>query len=231
MGIRRTGKDVEFSKVTASVPHVSNGLKYWNFFDKAGTLARNLAPGGGAPRLNGLPKQNAGYVSFLNQMNVDTGVAETGELTFLIACQLATLTSSLPGAMGTYSAGGSSQIHFDPASGKVIQYDSRINDDTFIANANTLVKSPYAWSFYSARYGAAISKIMDHTKSLTAFGSATYPRLVSGLNVRIGYTENRIDTNVNVAFAAIFNRALTDAECVSIYDVVKVYLASFGLRI
>lgn len=245
MGVQLTvkGADFSISPIGFAAP-VSSGLEFWNYFGgTAAKTVRNLAVGKAAPSVVGTPVISTGFATFASLANyLQTGVLDQAEVTLLAVSRAPNLQANTFGDTittrnGNGAAAGSGLRYNYAAVGssKGIVTASRNSSGTDAELTGVLSTDPQNnWGFYAARIGAAYHRLDNRTTGQTISGSVANPRSTpNGLAYRIGsaYVNNSIAAPVDVAFAAIYSRCLTDAEITAIYAKVQSYLASLSITI
>jgi len=249
--IRVAGADFSANAI-GFIPPVASGLVGW--FQMGGTLSqslRNLAPGGDDASAVGSPTVSASYISCDGLVDyLTTGIDETAGLT-LIAVGRATgdvLTpETRPAFIGNYGAGGVNRGVMLYATASVGPDAAALNsagayldagvDAQYLAPLQTEVDLT-AFRFMSASFepggnqrtatrtpgtGEVIERVLDRS---------TLTRMVRDAPIWIGGTPgNNSHGPCDVAFAAIYSRAITAAEENTLYTDIKARMAARGITI
>jgi hypothetical protein len=237
------GGDLSAAAIGFIAP-VMNGLEYWNFFGDAATTARNLVTGKPQGAVVGAPVLGAGFATFLHNSNfVQTGLVDQTEVTLLAVSRVPNKTNTqFKYVIGNFASpstkeGGSNLLYNSPANGGIGTYASRNNAGTNVATSAYIgtTRDHSLWSFNVGRIGAGIQRAEDKTSGEVANAPTTYPRQAPAVGAyRIGSSISTSFSNlttVDVAWAAIYSRVLTDAEIDAIYLKVKLYLATKGITV
>jgi hypothetical protein len=243
MGALLTVKGTDFSGAAiAFSPPVSAGLEYWNYFGDPTKTARNLALGKAAASIIGAPGAGANFATFTGLTNyVQTGLVDQTEVTLLaVARPITPAAATYKHVIGNYNGtsgnqAGSSLLFNNVAQGGPGVYNAR-SDGT--NSQNSILFAPIGdysgFGFIAGRMGATASRYDDKTRGLSANGTFSYPRAASnGQLYRIGSAVSAATGTqaVDVAFAAIYSRVLSDVELDAIYQKVKTYLAGKSIAI
>ena len=241
-----SGVDFSANSVGYVAP-VASGLVGWFFL--GGSVAETQQDRAGIANavLAGSPTINNGYVSFGGVSSgeyLTTAVAETAECTVLAVAkstEAAHTGSDLPMFVSNFGPSGvgfSLYISAGTAPAGTVRIGAGQDDNgtpqTQI-NTNVVVAAATSWNFYAAKLESTSAdntaqlnarKLFNKTTSQTGTTS-NYPRIVGANPLRIGAGYNSgFSGSCDVAFAAFYNRALTDAEIETIYQAVKLRLAA-----
>jgi hypothetical protein len=249
MGTFQRVAGADFSAVAGGfIPPIAEGLKYWNFFGgDAAKSARNLAPGGAAAALVNSPAISPSYVSLGGASQsgaayIETGVAETAALTYLLVSRATAdmaVQGNRPMLIGNYNFAASPKgaALYDVVA-TIIRADAAYTDGATISSATTDINVTSgqlaAWNFKAASFGNATPrKVYNKTLGASATsGAETRQRsLNTAATIRVGTSLSGLFGPNDQAFAAVYNRQLTDAEIETIYQFVKTYLAARSITI
>ena len=231
---------------TKFIPVVSTGLVAWDYlFDNANKATRNLLDFTSLGSAVGSPTIDKNGATFdgMNGKYIQTTIAEKKDFTvlavitsndtldsattrpyFLTTLGGTAISNPARSSVGSsLFAGGSNTINFSSA---------RYNNTT--STANSAIKSVainYAkWNFVVGRAGDTYAHLWNLTDNVNS-GSpelANLPRDLSTGKYKLG---KRTTTNLsaegksNLAFFAIYDRILSDAEVQKIYEQVQFYLS------
>lgn len=206
--------------------------------------AKNWAIGKDDGVVVGSPTYAAGYVSLESNSvaYIETPVVETPEMTILFAgrgttdSSTADLTpvfvSSRTAAAALGGAGGI-QVYADTASRQRVYFSQWDGGSAQNAIASVNSYSINTWEFISARVTATTARIRNLTTGVIGADLVlSGTRNPGSGKIRIG---SMIDATwkgkSDAALCGLYNRALTDAEEVSMYNWAKTYLATKGISI
>lgn len=246
------GADFSANSVGFIAP-VSSGLRGW--FYLGGTVAETQQDRAGIANatLAGSPTLHDGYVSFGGYGTgqwLQTAIAETSEITLLcVAKTSAALAADAtrPMFVGNYGAdagnGGvtiGAAIYISagtPPQGTVRLAGGQNNNGTKQGNISATFSTTdvTVWQFYAGRMeqtDASTSaannarKLFNKTTAQTGTTNA-YPRVPHSINLLRGGSgsSSQFGGSCDLAFMAVYNRVLTDAEVETIYQAVKTRLA------
>jgi hypothetical protein len=238
----------------AFVPPVIDGLAGW--FYLGGTLAKTQRDRAGIANgvLAGSPTIEANYVSFggfATGQWLQTSIAETDDITILCAARSADTFGSGPDRpmfvsnygvdAGNGGAAIGASVYIDggtaPA-GTVRLGGGQDNNGTIQGQINTVITTTNVsvWNFYAARMAQTdddntVQNNARHLFNKTTGQSNTtnnYPRVSHSANLfRVGASYSSSFGGIcDVAFVAIYSRALTNDEIEEIYQAVKTRLAA-----
>jgi len=254
MTTRITIAGADFSaNAVGFIPPVADGLAGW--FYLGDTIAETQRDRAGIADgvLVGSPTINAGYVSFngySSGQRMQTSIVETANITLLTVARSSDAFSSgatKPMFVTNYGAdpGHSNlligaSIYVDggtPPAALVRLGGGQDNNGTVQGQVNTVLTTADAtiWNFYAGSLAATSSdtaatgnarKLYNSTTAQTGT-SSNYPRVPHTVNTfRVGAAYNaNFSGFCDIAFAAIYNRVLSDAEVETIYQAVKTRLA------
>jgi hypothetical protein len=230
-------------------PPVADGLVGWFHLDNATQALRNRASGGAAAVVAGTPVFSTGFASFATSSDrLDTTILDSDAITLLAVAKSAaafTSTSTRPNFVGTYAsqsggiAGASLQVTGTPsaAPAATVAITASRNNGSGVpiqTPASITVADFSAWTFLAGivEAGAVTDgrKIIDMTNGVTGVATPATARLrntISGNSgeVSIGNMSSLVAGAVDLAWAAIYHRALTVAEVAKIYAFVQRRLA------
>lgn len=257
MGLVLKVKNADYSaNAIAYIPPVANGLEYLNFFGGSEELlTRNLASGKAAGAVAGSPVVNANSVRFgRNTGFIQTAVehALDDDVTMLIVAK------AIQEGTGTIYIGNNtsaSQLHAGTTQGRAIFSQNSIAADSKLgltfqsaetdgvtsssvtANINegtpgVSLNTPF---FAAARHNTLSETryLINKTSGLSASGAGSGLDNDAGQPYRIGaaYQTGNFGDNNEIYFAAIYSRALSDAEITKMYALLKTYYGSLGVII
>lgn len=244
----KTTESLESRATEVKCPVMSN-LEVLSFFDTSlGKSVRNLAPGKPDLTVVGAPSVTSTKVGITSNANYfQTSCAETAACTLIVVAKMTsagTGTSTRPMLIGTYqdvasaSGYGTNILAISTASG--IQATAGLTDlsgarQNWLASPDVspgMSPAITSWNFLYSIVNT--TTIKAGTKTGTAVNKTdsdpngtTYPRVVSGRNFRIGAVYNTsYGGTADIAFAAIYSAALTDANITSIHTWAKTILDS-----
>jgi hypothetical protein len=219
---------------------VADGAQYFNFFNGGiENLSRNLV-GIGAPRASiiGAPAVNTGYASLVNQVNyIDTPVLDQEFFTYLAVVRvnsnaiIAHIVSTYAGGSGLDRGDG---IFFTPGPARTLQSTVTLNNSGTQMTVQSSAGANLAniWSFVVQRVSATQQTLNCLTTASVDADPITSPiAIIAGRKVRLGSSYQVAASGCDMAFAAIYNRALDDAELSLIYTRVKATVALTGIVI
>lgn len=237
----KTTESLESRATEIKCPVMTN-LEVLSFFDTSlGKSVRNLAPGKADLTVVGAPTVSSNRVGITSNANYfQTSCPETEACTLIIVARLTsagTASGSRPMLISTYqdalsaSGFGANILAISTSSG--LQATAGLADTGGGARQNWLASptsgvTPTDWNFLYSIVNTTTMKGGSKTAAVSATDSSpAAARVISGRNFRIGgaYTTSYGGT-ADIAFAAIYSGALSDADITSIYDWVKPILAS-----
>ncbi len=224
---------------------VMSGLQ--GFFlphESASKAAKNWAIGKDDGVVVGSPTYAAGYASLESNgvAYIETPVVESPEMTIMFAGRGTTDSSTndltpifVSSRTAAAALGGLGGIQLYPNSPSVqrvyfSQWDGSVSQSP-IAFVSSY--SPNSWQFISARVTATTARIRNLTTgAIGADLALSGSRNPGSGKIRIG---SMIDATwkgkSDAALCGLYNRALTDAEEVSMYNWAKTYLATKGVAV
>lgn len=241
--IRVSGADFSANAV-GFLPPVSNGLLGW--WHLGGTLAnsqKNLATGL-LSTVVGSPTVAAGFLTLGPSNYIDTGLAETNEWTFIVVAKNPApgtaaanrpmyisnnLASPAIGAGllegGATAPAGSfrTSVFFDNGSGGTTQI-----------TAQAAATDVTVWHYVQGSASSTLARTVDKTTGAVATSALSGTRARNTSNtLRIGAAANNtgLAGTPGMAFAAIYNRALTSTEEAAVYATVKALMAAKSITV
>jgi hypothetical protein len=235
---------------------VNAGLAYANFFGAtAEKNARNLALGGPKPTIYGAPVQNASSVVLLDNVNyVDTGVLQTADMTvFAVFKALADGGSSM--VLGNYRStrvndtvssmglslytipGSNNSDNLTSPRLNVGEYSGVAGDPSVALQVEASGREPVgAFKAFAGRCRSSdrVRTLFDLGVGDTVTGVGTQTIDIGSGTIRIGSSYGVVGPFPNtceVAFAGVWNAALTDAQIEIVYARVKAVMASAGIAV
>ena len=235
--IRVAGADFSANPV-GFMPPVADGLEAWHYLGGDLTKsARNLAPGGANAVVGGTPGVVSSHLNLGSGSYLQAAVPDAGDCTLLTVSKLPSgfaLGSSFAFAIAAYAAATNAPYlayqtggQTPPAAKPFLAgaYDNA-GTPSFVQVVGAAVADAEQWQFLSATHqggvGARITNKSTGASSLTASALARYA--YPARLFRIGNSNNLGGVPIDVAFAAIYSRALTVDEQTSVYDAVKAYM-------
>jgi hypothetical protein len=234
MGILITISNADFSeRAIGFLPPVPEELEYWNYFGGSERqTTRNLAPGKAGAMLKGAPAIEHGYCRFESAFNfVETTVPDMTAATLLCAARapelgagsafmVATFIDSKPGEIGT-------SLYFQNVTAH-ISVSRRKKDGLEEAQFSPIHPAELDnWNFYVARFSDERQSVENLTLGVKNQMDGVAPRGKSLQNTyRIGSSWSGIAGPIEIAFAAIYSRAIDDNEVKSVHERAKSYLAT-----
>lgn len=224
------------SHVIADVP----GAQYIGmYFDGAPSLARNLAPGGPEANVVGSPVIRPGYITTSgNVAYIDTGVAESNEMTFIAVVRGRDVASNnSPIFIGNYGGGTRGMFGmsmFIQSWNTSVAAACETDNSGSVANSQTVMAtSPAAaeWSILVARASASAIRLVDWGRNIMTETTYTYPRHSSGRSLRVGSgaAVGSFPGSADIAMAGIWYGALADAQISHICNRVRAAVAMDGI--
>lgn len=231
------------------IPPVSSGLEgWWYLGDSMEKSLRNLAPGKPDATPFGAPGVQAGYLEMKGMTNyLRTSIAETASYTLLaVAASDETFAAAAtqPTMISSQNNSTTSGARMFLGSGataapvaRLSSFASALNDSSVSAMyGDTLdVSNASAFRFYATALDAGVARYMwDKTGATSKTTPITRTRTlnVGGRTYDIGsaFLGGQTATQ-RMAFAAIYSRALTDAEVTTVYQAVKAFLTKRSITV
>lgn len=250
--IKVAGADFS-SNAIGFLPPISSGLLYWAFYGN--TLAKslmNLAPGGsGASVWSGgaSPDVSAAYISTTGKINttgkaLDTGIMATSSVTLLsVGRSSDTLgsTSTRPFLISNFNSTHGDGVYFSGTTGLpqgTLTGTMSVSSGTpTTAGGSVSEANASLWGFRGISATASTNiKIFNRTTAQTTTVTSAVPRLARtdygySIGGGGGGVGGSFTGQADHAFAAVYGRALSDAEIDTIYAFVKTYLAAKSITI
>lgn len=239
--IRVAGADFSANAV-GFLPPVANGLAGW--FMLGGTIdqsVRNLAQGGANAAAVGSPGVSSGYCSFDGNTPsyLQTSIAETQDMTYIIAMRSGDTFADgthAPAPIGTFQSGQTPiglGLLFLNGTLPTVQLRLYAGQDAVTSGTTSLnVTDPDTWKFFAAvvESGAHrdIHNLTDNTGA-TAVPGARVDAGISSRIVRVGSSYGGNRGISDIAFAAVYTRALSAGELAAIYAFVQPILSARGV--
>lgn len=236
-------KGADFSaNAVGFIPPVAADLAGW-FFPN-GSLAqakRNLAPGGADAAVTGAPVIGTAYTRFKGRTNyLDTGLAETPAITLLAVARAVIPASGSAQALIVSNYGSGTGVSLtkpqltapSSVSGTENVY-AGFSAPTGLATASAVVSNGTAWAFTAGVVTPGTGlQFIDKTRGLLGSLSTATARSLgtSSLLIGSGYDISWTGES-DIAFAAIYTRALEAAEIDTVYQFVKTYLAKRSITV
>ena len=245
--IKVSGAD--FSAVAVGfVPPVASGLVgWWLLGGSQAASVRNLAPGGADAGVAGAPSYSAGYASFDGVAGAyfTTSIPEAESMTFVVAGRSADTfagATTRPAFVSAYNntleptgvalmaqavgSGGAPACNM----GLFVDYDS----GTGAITATNLPAFDSFRAFAGVVEGGVGRTVYDLTGATSTTASSAASRSSTGIAARnmqigAGYAGNRGISDI--AFVAIYSRALSAGELTTIYEFVDPILAARGVTV
>ena len=250
MSIDLVAKNCDFSGLNMGfVPAVSAGLKYLNFYGvNKDRTSRNLADDSkvvvtGSPEYLPASARFTPYVNFLT-----TAQKQPADMTILMCVNLQKVSSSF---IGTYrgtrpSADGvlSNGVRLTSAAGdggsSQAALSFNVSQTSGVAGAATenvgasLLLHPTGWAFVSASVDATKRvALRSHTANLLQEVSLTKEKDINTTDFVIGGLKDTSTFSApnEIAFCAIYERALSLSEKNEMYESIKKFMAVQGITI
>lgn len=222
------------------MPPVASGLEAWFYVNGSADLARrNLAPGKANGVVVGTPSYEASHVRLGAGAYIESGIGQDGDCHLLVAMKVpdgTTFGSSNCFGISSYiSSPTTPYLSLNAATGSLAFPAAKpyaagafvvSGTPTFVqANAANVADSR-TWQFLTGRFlGGTGIRVRNRTagsEASTANANAVY----DGSNTfRIGAATAANGLAVDIAFAGIFSRALSDIEETAVYAAVQAYLS------
>lgn len=228
---------------------VSNGLRGLWFFNRGMESRRNLAVGGVDAVVSGAPAVQGGYLRFTgNASYFQTDVSDSEALTIIMAGR-STDTMADPahspmfvsnfgsGAVGGGNAGTAGVSVYSASDPTVIKSAaSRYTDATASAVTSAsrdIAATLSAWNLIATRTRNDRTQADNLTTGASAANNyTTQARVVGAGKLRIGSSFSSAYTGLaDVAFTAIYNRYISDAEVDAMSAQVKAALQYLGITV
>jgi hypothetical protein len=217
-----------------------SGFEYFNIFDGAATLRRNLINGKPDLVAEGLPTFNAsGWAEFTGQTNyLQSGIAETNDLTLVTLSRGVGIVDTGTRAMfisnfsaaGVGSAGSSIYAPDEVRIGGSLQGN---NGGSSVIVSATGTQDPNAWGFRVWIVNASgAARYIDLTHGIDESATLTYPRALGSSPYRIGssYSASYPGRSDHI-IAGILPRAISVAEAQALYVVAQEVASRMGVMV
>jgi hypothetical protein len=257
MGLSIVVKGADFSNgAVGYIPPVPNGLQYLNIFGGEGiNQGRNLALGKSGAEVVGAPVVGQNSATFVPLTSyIQTSVADSDSITMMVVARspvprantmiVSNYGSNRKAASGTtfatslmmrpQSAPNAEQTYEEMGAS---EWDGANSSSSNFRAASMLRPIGGIQALVGRREGVATSKWrrVDNKTAKTSAVSTPIAGTVFDLGqpyrVGCGYTQYGSLVGPEVFFAAIWDRALTDAEVETMYQAVKAYYAGRGIVI
>lgn len=238
------GADFENSAI-GFLPFVSTGLLGWWFLNGSiGKARRNLLLGGADASVVGNPTITENYMSFLSGSNyLLTDVRETENLTILCVARSTAsfvdnpnrphlVSNYLASNSGAYIAVGGSPSGAPSAS--ISSATFRDISGTINSGGSTVNVADFTkWKFLAGVHTSAQSAMYSLTDNFEDIDPKGGTRILKpNVPFRIGSSEGtQFRGSSDIAFVAIYNRALQKNELETLYAQVQAYLGPKGITI
>lgn len=242
----RPGPNVDWSSLGMNfMPPVVDGLEYWGWFGgNAAKSRKNHAPGkaDGIFGGTGTPVFHDGYMSVDGDTSwLDSLVAETASITILFAGRAtgALTTSADNQAESAYFVSNrADKSAVDPArnsngisiyslrSDQIQVHAQAWNGSALVSGNTSYALNPMAWSFFDLALAATgpLSHnrvVRDKTQNFEATATSPTAREPNIRPLRFGDSASLQSGTLDLAFGALYSRALTAEEKDACYAVVK----------
>lgn len=225
-----------------SIP-VTSGLEgAYLFGDGLGQVARNYAPGKAQASMVGAPVAYSGYCNFGADGYIDTGIAETADMTLITVCRDSTgsLSDPVPGYIGNNSSitGGGVAIFGGATENQLRGSNVKINTAVTPAAPGVeflqVAGNPFAFTGQVLRArNAAPSSFENASTGAKLFSTGSGVRVVEKTYpILIGRIPSNTFKGLNDQVAAlVYSRALSDAELDQVMAWLRSYCVSKGVSI
>lgn len=244
MGARIVLPDADFEQTNIGFLPAVTGASGWWFLN--GTLekaSKNLISGQLADVV-GLPTTEDGFVSLRGTVNyLVTDVYETASMTMLAVARSAadfTTNPSRPAFVSNYlaSTGGaglnvSAASPTAPAAGVSSSTYRNVNGSLTSGGSTVAVPDMTAWHFFAGVHAPEYSSVYDLTLGISDYDARTGTRVIKDtVAMRLGSSEGTTYGGISdMAFAAVYPRALTTGEVDAVYRQVQAYLSRRGIEV
>ena len=231
MGTQVTIPDVDMSASAAEwLAPVDQGLLFANFFGAPGATARNLATGGGAT-IFGSPAAAGLYAGMGSFGYLDSGIAEQPYFTFLAAFgQNANNPDNIVAmAVGnTYANGKNGCGLFQRTNYLEATVTGTASDGTTPATTDLQLAGAKGTFWLGAARFDGLNLTLDNvTNNARVTGTMAGARQFAGATLQVG-SGYGVGNNSNIIGAAVYNRALTDAELALMVTAFRAYGVKVG---
>lgn len=212
---------------------VTSGLEgAYLFGDGVSQAPKNYAPGKANAAVVGSLVAGANFITMSEAGYIDTGIAETADMTILSVFRDSTGTSDAqPGFVGNHSTlalGGVALIYSSAG--------ANISGQAIKAQASDFASTPWSMaSFTMVAYrprGSAVSQISNLTTGSSGQSSSTAARTLSAQPIWIGRIPSNSFKGLSDQVAClIFSRALSDSEINTLAVWLRAYCASKAINV
>jgi hypothetical protein len=235
MGVALTidGADYSANPTGLLLPAASDALLYANFFgDAAGNQSRNLAPGRAGGLVTGAitPTANNQAGQFNAANFVDTGIPDQDAVTLVsVARQTSLSDGTFAYAIGSYLSDtrAGANVLFSPQSPHPTYALAGYTGTNGVGQVFSVGQAPSTqFSFTCTRTSSAYGISYDNKsggggQNVVGLPGPRRPSNTSYLIGRAPVEGQFVNGNVEIAFAAIFGRVLSDAELDAIYQRIR----------
>lgn len=206
---------------------IKEGLRgLYMFTRKADSVGINYADGIDA-RVVGHLTAGKGYCTFNSSNYVDTGLAETEDMTVVFSSGNESLSSSI---FGNHESATKIGIAIYAQNATTISFNAQRSEG---AGSTSIVRSSGfgLYSFKIPKNERSVAK--NHTSGTVAYSTGSSPRVAGGAgSLKIGkLTANTFPNNIDLPFVAVFDRVLSDAELDLIVAWAREALSKYGITI
>ena len=250
MGVKITVKGSDFSsRAVAYVPKVPAGLQYLNFFGKeVQALARNLAPGKPSGVVVGAPvfDDTSASFSYLKDY-VKTGAIQTPDATLIAVFKVPSsnvivwrhIISNSGASIGAGLKFGLSlalKLDSPDARGTLGLVSTTGGAATTVGNVRPVSLGNYiclALTADSVGRVIGITNLTTNSKATATYAAGNQPELNGEFLIgsAAGLRTDSAGGVTNICYASIYDRALSDAELVTIHDDLKKFYSLRGISI
>lgn len=222
------GADASGNTIGLSAPVA--GFEYLNFFgDNSAKTIRNQVLGKPKPTVVGAPGVSAGFISTSAGNYIETGISDLVEVSLLAVVRAAALVNASTWGfiIGNYAGTdfpGSSLTFLQSSQVLLATLSGRSNGSGGVTQSQTnatAASDKNAWAFVEARIGLSRQSVRDWTRNVGGQSTPTAARVASGRTYRIGSNTGAAQGALDISFAAIAPRVLSDTEMGLMYAWVK----------
>ncbi|MCS4063730.1 MULTISPECIES: hypothetical protein [Pseudomonadaceae] len=214
---------------------VKSGLEgLFLFGDGSAHVARNYAPGKANATVVGAPQSFNGYTTFSDSGYLETGIAETAEMTIITICRDSTgIADPRPGFVGNYfdlATGGVAIFPQSETQFRAQTVKNKANDYSTVLAKDTIAS--YAALALRVRNNAP-SVMKNLVTGVEVSSTSSLARTVDGSRtIQIGRIPNDGFKGLNdQMMVLIFSRSILDAELSSLIPWSAGYGTSHGINI
>jgi hypothetical protein len=231
--IRVAGADFSANPV-GFIPPVADGLEGW--FYLGGDLeksVRNLAPGRSNALVAGAPTVETSHLRCTAGAYLQTSIVDEGDFTLLTVSKLPAefdLGANFAWPISSFSSGPGifyRAVGANPSAGLAIEAPTDVGGvSTYTQAFGPTDVTASAWTFWGGKFQTGVGfNNYDKTAGTSAAGANANNRFPQpGNPYRIGASTAGSSQPIDVAFAAIFSRALSVDEIEAVYQAVKAYM-------